>query len=140
MVAPIVIRNPIMTLTQLVAGVPTGSPVDVSDDVASVELTPSIATSDIKTFSGNYQTAEAPTWEGSATIVINEDTSTNWTPLVGETVRAKLYDRGADTTRYRQFDTEILFDPTLGGPTEPGEARSFDMALPMLSAPTWVEP
>jgi hypothetical protein len=138
--APIIIRKPVMTLETLVAGVPTGTPVDVSDDVSKVELTPSIATSDVKTFAGTYQSADEPTWAGSASIVVNDDTSTNWTPLVGQQVRAKLYDRGSDTTRYRQFDTEILIDPTIGGPTEPGNPRTYDLTLPIIGAPTWVEP
>jgi hypothetical protein len=140
MVAPIIIRNPVMSLVELVDGTPTGTPVDVSDDVSVVELTPTIPTTDVKTFSGTYQSSGDPTWAGKATIVVNEDTSTNWAGLIGKAVRAKLYDRGADTTRYRQFDTEILFDPTLGGPTEPGTARSYDLTLPISSAPTWVEP
>jgi hypothetical protein len=140
MTAPIVIRNPIMSLVELIAGVPTGTPVDVSDDVSKVELTPTIPTTDVKTFSGVYQSSGDPTWVGKATIVVNEDTSSNWGPLIGKTVRAQLFDRGADTTRYRQFDTEILIDPTLGGPTEPGAARSYDLTLPISAPPTWVEP
>lgn len=140
MAAPIIIRNPVLTLTELVAGVPTGTPVDVSDDVQVAELEPDIQTSDVKTFSGTYQQAADPTWSGTLTIVVNEDTYTNWEPLVGKLVRAKLYDRGADTTRYRQFDTEVIINPGIGGPTEPGEARSFDITLPITSAVTYVEP
>ena len=133
MVAPIIVRNPILTLTQLVAGVPTGSPVDVSDDVAKVELAPTIPTSSVQTFSGKYQQAEDVEWAGTASIVVNEDTSTNWTPLVGELVRCKLYDR-SELTWYRQFDSEVIFDPGLGGPTAPGGARRSRRAgIPGLS-------
>lgn len=139
MAAPIIIRNPVATLTQLVAGTPTGSPVDVSDDVSKVELTPSVPTTNVQTFSGKYQQAGDVEWAASATIVVNADTSENWADLVGEQVRVKLYDR-SDLTSYRQFDSEILFDPALGGPTQPGQARSFDMALPVLSAVTYVTP
>lgn len=140
MAAPIIIRNPIMTLTQLVAGVPTGTPVDVSDDVSVVELTPDIPTTSVKTFSGNYQQAGDADWSCQATIVVNEDTYSNWDPLVGELVRVKLFDRGADATRYRQFDSEVIINPGIGGPTEPGEARSYDLPMPVTAAPTYVEP
>ena len=71
MVAPIIIRNPILTLTKLVDGTPTGSPVDVSDDVAKVELAPTIPTSTVSTFSGKYQTADDVEWAGTASIVVN---------------------------------------------------------------------
>lgn len=139
-VAPIVVRNPILTLQELAAGVPTGTAVDVSDDVSSVELEPDVPTDDITTFSGTYQTAGDVTWSGSVTIVRNLDTYANWDALVGKTVRAKLFDKGADATRFRQFDTEVIFNPGLGGTTEPGEPSSFDMALPVLSDVTYVEP
>lgn len=139
-VAPIVVRNPVLTLQELAAGVPTGTAVDVSDDVSTVELEPDVPTDDITTFSGTYQTAGDATWSGSVTIVRNLDTYANWDALVGKSVRAKLYDKGADMTRYRQFDTEVIFNPGLGGSTEPGEASSFDMALPILSDVTYVEP
>jgi len=139
MVAPIVIRDPVMSIAVLTAGVP-GTYVDVSDDVQALELEPDVPTTDVTTFSGIYQTAGAVSWAATATIVVNADTFTNWETLVGESVRIKVYDRGADTTRYRQFDSEIVFNPGLGGPTEPGEARSFDMALPVLSDVTYVEP
>lgn len=140
MVAPIIIRNPSMTIQELAAGVPTGTPVDVSDDVAVVELEPDIQTSDVKTFSGTYQQAADPTWTGTLTIVVNEDTYSNWQALVGKLVRCKVYDRGADTTRYRQFDSEVVINPGIGGPTEPGEARSFDLTMPVTSDVTYVEP
>lgn len=136
MVAPIIIRNPIMTLTKLVDGTPTGAAIDVSDDVSKLELTPTIPTSNVQTFSGNYQTAGDPTWAAAATIVVNEDTQSNWAPIVGEQVRVKVQDR-TDSPAFRTFDSEILFDPAIGGPTQPGQARSFDMALPVLSAVTW---
>ena len=140
MVAPIIIRNPTMSLDILTAGTPAGAPVDVSDDVAVLELTPSVTTKDVKTFSGTYQSAGEPTWSGRIKIVVNEDTYSNWDALVGEQVRAKVLDRGADTARYRQFDTEILINPGIGGPTEPGSERSFDMVLPIIAAPTYIEP
>lgn len=139
MAAPIIIRNPILSITKLVAGVPTGSPVDVSDDVSKVELTPTIPTSTVSTFSGKYQTADDPEWAGTASIVVNADTGTNWEPLVGSPVQVKLTDRGDTLGTYRQFDSEILFNPALGGPTQPGQPRSYDMVLPVLSAVTLVE-
>lgn len=139
MAAPIIIRNPILSITKLVAGVPTGSPVDVSDDVSKVELTPTIPTSTVSTFSGKYQTADDPEWAGTASIVVNADTGTNWEPLVGSPVQVKLTDRGDTLGTYRQFDSEILFNPALGGPTQPGQPRSYDMVLPVLSAVTLIE-
>lgn len=135
MTAPLIIRDPIATITKLVAGVETGAAVDVSDDVAKVELTPTVPTTNVQTFSGKYQQAGDPEWAGSASIVNNEDLEANWTPLVGFQVRIKLFDR-AELTTYRTFDSEILFNPALGGPTAPGAARTFDMALPVLSQPT----
>ena len=139
MAAPIVIRNPILTLTKLVDGTPTGAAVDVSDDVGKVELTPTIPTTTVSTFSGKYVQADDPEWAGTASIVVNADTGTNWAPLVGFRARAALSDRGDAAGTYRQFDTEILFNPALGGPTQPGQARAFDMVLPVLSAITLVE-
>lgn len=136
MVAPIIIRNPVATLTKLVDGTPTGTAVDVSDDVAKVELSPTVPTTTVQTFSGKYQQSGDVEWAATASIVVNEDTSTNWAPLVGEMVRVKLYDRGADLTVFRQFDSEILIDPALGGPTEPGAARAYDLTLPVLGAVT----
>lgn len=138
MVAPIIIRNPILSLAPLVDGVP-GTAVDVSDDVSKVELTPTIGTTDVVTFSGTYQSANDPTWAGTASIVVNEDTGANWAPLVGSRVRAQLSDRGDVAGTYRQFDSEILINPGLGGPTQPGQARGFDMVLPVISAVTLVE-
>jgi len=137
MVAPIIIRNPVATLTELVGGTPTGTPVDVSDDVAKVELTPTIPTVTVTTFSGKYQQSDAVEWAATASIVVNEDTSDNWTPLVGSAVRVALYDRG-DLTWYRQFDTEVQINPALGGPTGPGAARAYDLTLPVLSDVTIV--
>lgn len=136
---PIIIRNPIITLTELVDGVPTGSPVDVSEDTSKVELAPTIPTTTVQTFAGKFQQAGDVEWAGTISIVVNEDTSTNWAPLVGSKVRAKVYDR-SDLTWYRQFDSEVLFDPGLGGPTAPGAARAFDMVLPVLSAVSLVTP
>lgn len=136
---PIVIRNPIITLTELVAGVPTGAAVDVSEDTSKVELAPTVPTSQVQTFAGKFTQAGDVEWAGTISIVVNEDTSDNWAPLVGSRVRAKVYDR-SDLTWYREFDTEVLFDPGLGGPTQPGQARAFDMVLPVLSQPTLVTP
>jgi len=139
MTAPLIIRNPVATLTKLVDGVETGAAVDVSDDVAKVELTPSIPTTNVQTFSGKYQQAADPEWTSSVSIVHNEDLEANWTPLVGFPVRVKLFDRG-DLTTYRTFDTEILFNPAIAGPTAPGQARTFDMTLPVESQPDIVTP
>src|SRR5687767_3258359 len=77
-VAPIVVRNPILTLQELAAGVPTGTAVDVSDDVSAVSLDPDVPTDDITTFSGTYQSAGDVAWSGEATIVVNVDTYANW--------------------------------------------------------------
>jgi hypothetical protein len=139
MVAPLIIRNPIATLTKLVAGVESGAAVDVSDDVSKVELTPSLPTSNVQTFSGKYQQTGDVEWAGSATIVHNEDLDANWTPLVGFPVRVKLYDR-QDQTVYRTFDSEVVFNPALGGPTQPGQARTYDYVLPVQSQPSIVTP
>lgn len=139
MTAPLIIRNPIATITKLVDGVETGAAVDVSDDVSKVELTPTLPTTNVQTFSGKYQQAGDPEWAGSVSIVYNEDIEANWTPLVGFPVRVKLYDR-QELTTYRTFDSEVLFNPALGGPTQPGQARTFDMVMPVLSQPDIVTP
>ena len=77
----------------------------------------------------------------SLSIVVGDDTEDNWTPLVGQKVQAQVFDRGpaASGDKYRAFDTEILFDPSLGGSTDVEErARAFDVDLPVLSTPVWM--
>jgi hypothetical protein len=135
---PIIIRRPVMTVQALdpATGSPTGTPTDVSEDVASVTLTPSVATSSIKTFAGNFTSADEPEWGAATTaIVVNADTSTNWAPLVGERVEVIVKDRQADTEG-RRFESEVLYNPALAGITQPGQARTSDFPLPVLSAVT----
>ena len=70
-------------------------------------------------------------------MTVNADTDSNWSPLVGKTVRAELYDR-TDATKYRTFDTQINLNPSLYGPTTPGEARTFSFDVAVLSEVEWV--
>lgn len=134
---PIIIRHPTMSVQSLdAAGAPTGSAVDISPDVAQVTLTPTVPQTTITTFAGKFTATDDPEW-GAATvgIVVNEDTATNWAPLVGDRVQVKIFDRG-ELTWWRQFESEIIYNPALAGITQPGSARTSDYPLPVLSGVT----
>ena len=140
MVAPIIIRKPVFRVAAYGTGGALDPPVDLSDDVSAVELTPDVAIDTVSTFTGKFRVADDPEWSATLSIVVNEDTTTNWAPLVGKKVEAQVFDVGPASTgdSYRAFDTEILLDPSLGGSTDVEErARAFDMDIPVLSEPSW---
>ena len=139
MVAPIIIRNPLLHLQPLDEdGADDGALVDVSCDMASVELTPETPTIDVTTFCGNFSIPDDVSITATLEVTINADTDANWSALVNKTVRAELYDR-SDASRYRTFDTIVPINPSLYGPTTPGEARTFSFDVAVLSAVAWVE-
>ena len=133
MVAPIIVYRPLLHLQPLdEAGADDGAAVDVSCDMSSVELTVDTPTTDVTTFCGNFQIPDDITVGATFEVTVNADTNANWSALVGRTVRAELYDR-TDSTTYRTFDTQIMLNPALYGPTTPGEARTFSFDLAVLS-------
>ncbi len=133
MVAPIIIRNPTMLILPWDATGTPGTPVDVSSDVASVEISPDVPQDVVSTFAGKFTALDEPEW-GSATvaIVVNEDTHTTWETLVGSKCQVQIKDR-PELTWYRAFDSEIVYNPGLAGITEPGQPRTSDYQLPILS-------
>lgn len=138
--ALIIVKNPTMVLQPLDEnGDPSGAPVDVSCDVQSAELDASVPTSSVTTFCGTFQTAGDPEIGFTVTVVVQDDTNTRWASLVGDSVEVQLKDRTTDTT-YRSFTSLVPLNPALYGPTEPGEPRSFDFDMPVLSEVTIVTP
>jgi hypothetical protein len=138
---PIIIRKPIFRVAPYGVDDILQPPVDLSADVSAVELSPDVAIDTVSTFTGKFRVADEPEWSATISIVVTEDTSTNWAPLVGQKVQAQVFDKGPAATgdRYRAFDTEILLDPSLGGSTDVEErARAYDIDLPVLSVPEWV--
>lgn len=120
-------------------GVPVvAGAVEVSCDFQTVELTPDQPINNVPTFCGTFQTPGDVTWSASFGVVVLDDTSTRWAPLVGKLVNVKVWDR-ATSTSSRQFRSQIGFDPSLGGPTDPeasGRTLEFDVAV--LTTPVWV--
>ena len=140
MAGPIIIRKPVFRVAPYGTGGTLQPPVDLSDDVSAVELSPDVAIDTVSTFTGKFRVADEPEWSATVSIVVTDDTSTNWEPLVGQKVQAQIFDKGPAETgaRYRIFDTEILLDPSLGGSTDVEErARAYDVDLPVLSVPAW---
>ena len=138
MTAPIIIYRPELYLQPVDEdGNPDGSGVDVTCDMMSVELTPDIPIDDVTTFCGAFQTVGEVVTSASLEVAVNADTDTRWSALVGRQVEARIWDRN-DSTSYRQFLTQIPINPSLYGPTTPGEARSFSFDVPVLSAVEWV--
>lgn len=139
MTAPIIVRNPLLHLQPLDdAGADDGALVDVSCDMASVELGVDTPTVDVTTFCGNFSIPDEISIEATLEVTVNADTDANWSPIVGRTVRAELYDR-TDATRYRTFTTVVPINPSLYGPTTPGEARTFSFTVAVLSDVAWAE-
>lgn len=139
MTMPIVIRRPKLLLQKLDAtGEPTiDPPVDVSCDVIAVELVPEQDIERTETFCGSFPLVGDVETTATITAVATADTSSNWAPLIGSSVEARLYDRH-DSTKYRKFRTEIPFDPSLYGPTDATEdVRSFDFDVPVYEGPEW---
>lgn len=138
MVAPIIVYRPLLHLQPLDEdGEDEGSPVDVSCDMSSVELTVDAPLTEVKTFCGNFQIPDDIVPGATFEVTVNSETDANWSALVGLTVRAELYDR-TDASRYRTFNTQIMLNPSLYGPTTPGEARTFSFDVAVLSAVEWV--
>lgn len=137
MVAPIIVYRPLLHLQPLDEdGADDGAAVDVSCDMNSVELTVDSPITDVKTFCGNFQIPDDITAGATFGVTVNGETDANWSALVGKRVRAELYDR-TDSTKYRAFETQIQLNPSLYGPTTPGEAREFDFDVAVLSEVTW---
>ena len=110
----------------------------MSCDVVAVELTPDVSIERVVTFCGSFPVAGEVENSATITAAITPDTEANWGPLVGSSLEARVYDR-FDSTKYRKFRTELLFDPSLYGPTDAGEQmRSFDFDVPVYDGPEWV--
>lgn len=136
---PIIVYRPTLFLQPLnAAGADVGSPEDVSCDMASVELSPETPTIDVSTFCGNYSLPGEVSVAATFEVAVNTDTDANWAPLVGVTCRAELRDKATDT-KYRTFTTVIPINPSLYGPTNPGEARQFSFDVPVLSEVEWAQ-
>ena len=139
MTAPIIIRKPLLHLQPLDEdGADDVAAVDVSCDMQSVELSPDTPTIEVSTFCGNFSVPDEVKIEATFEVAVNADTDANWSALVGKSVRAEVYDRD-DAVRYRTFDTIIPINPSLYGPTTPGETRSFSFEVPVLSEVAWAD-
>lgn len=137
MTAPVIIYRPLLHLQPLDdAGADDGAAVDVSCDMSSVELSVDTPLTDVTTFCGRFQVPGEIGVTATLEVTNNADTDANWAALVGVRVRAELYDR-TDATKYRTFETQIPLNPSLYGPTTPGEARAFSFDVPVLSDVEW---
>ena len=134
---PVIVYRPVLILQPLDEdGDPDGAAVDVSCDMESVELGIDSPMIEGSTFCGPYSVPDDIQESASFTVAVASDTTTRWTPLVGKTVEARVKDRG-DGSAYRKFQTIILFDPSLYGTTQPGEARTVDFDVAVLTSPEW---
>ena len=138
MTAPIIIYRP-QTYIQPVdeLGAEDGDGADVTCDLMSLELTPDIPIDEVTTFCGAFQTVGEVVTSASLEVAVNADTNARWAPLVGKLVEVRVWDR-QDSANYRQFTSQIPINPSLYGPTTPGEARSFSFDIPVTSAVEWV--
>lgn len=137
---PIVVYRPTVLLQPLdAAGDPDGAAVDVSCDFQSIELTVDTPVTTIKTFCGSAQVPDDPEIGCDCTVAVNDATSGRWSGLVGDSVEVQVKDRSTDTS-YRRFQSQVPINPALYGTTEPGEARTVDFSLPVLSDVTVVTP
>lgn len=137
MTAPIIIYRPELHIQPLDEnGDPDGAVVDVTCDMQSVELTPDIPIDDVTTFCGAFQTVGEVVTSASLETAVNADTNGRWSGLVGKMVEMRLWDRG-EAANYRKWTSQIPVNPSLYGPTTPGEARSFSFDVPVLSAVEW---
>jgi hypothetical protein len=136
---PIIIKDPMLLFQKLDAtGDPTvDAPVDVSEDVTSVEIGFSQDIGTITTFTGSFRIPGEVVNSATISCVITSDTETNWSDLMGLSVEARVYDRG-DATKYRAFATQLDVDPSLYGSTTPGEAREVDIEIPVFGDVAWV--
>lgn len=137
---PIIVYRPTMVLQPLdAAGDPSGAAVDVSCDIVSVELSPDTPVSSVTTFCGTFQVPGDIEVSCSVEVAVNEDTSSRWASLVGDSVQVQVKDRTSDTD-YRAFVSQVPLNPALYGPTQPGESRQFSFDMPVLSDVTEVTP
>lgn len=137
MTAPIVIYRPELHIQPLDEdGDPDGAAVDVTCDIMSVELTPDVPINDVTTFCGAFQTPGEVVVSASIEFAVNADTDGRWSALVGQRVQMQLWDR-TDATSYRAFESQVVVNPSLYGPTTPGEVRSHTVDFPVSSEVTW---
>lgn len=137
MTAPIVIYRPVLILQPLDEnGDPDGAAVDVSCDMESIELGVESPQIEVTNFCGTYQVPDDIAESATFGVIVGEDTDTRWSGLVGDTVEARVKDRGA-SNKYRKFQTMILLNPSLYGVTQPGEARTIEFDVPVLTSPEW---
>lgn len=136
----IVVKDPTLVLQPIDEnGDPDGASVDVSCDVSTVELGVDTPTTSVTTFCGTSQIPGDVEVSCSITAVVNAGTNGRWAGLVGDMVEVQVKDRTTDTT-YRAFTSQVPLNPALYGPTTPGEARSFDFDMPVLSDVAIVTP
>jgi len=139
MVAPIIVKNPLLHLQPLTdEGADDGALVDVSCDMSSVEIGIDTPTIEAVTFCGSFSIPDEPTVTATLEVTVNNDTDANWSAIVGKMVRAELYDR-TDASRYRTFDTIVPINPSLYGPTKPGETRTFSFDVAVLGPVAWAD-
>lgn len=137
---PIVVYRPTLVLQPLdAAGAPSGSPVDVSCDMVSAELTVDTPVTTLKTFCGTAQIPDDVEVGCELEVAVNGTTNSRWAALVGDSVEVQIKDRTTDTS-YRAFDSIIPLNPALYGPDTPGEARQFTFNIPVLSEVAIVTP
>lgn len=137
MTAPIIVYRPVLILQPLDEnGDPDGAAVDVSCDMESVEIGLDTPTIDGNNFCGPWSVPDDIQESAVFTVQVGEDTNTRWAALVGKTVEARVKDRGASPD-YRKFQTFIIVNPSLYGTTQPGEARTVDMDMAVLTSPEW---
>jgi hypothetical protein len=135
---PIVVYRPTLLLQPLDEnGDPDGAAVDVSCDMASVELGVDQPLITVPTFCGKYSIPDDIEESATFDVTVNDETYARWAPLVGVQVQAQLKDRETDAD-HRAFTTEIRINPALYGPTTPGEARTISFDVPILSSPELV--
>jgi hypothetical protein len=133
---PIIVYRPTLVAQELdAAGDPSGSPIDVSCDMVSVELSPDVPLSTTTTFCGTFQNPGDLEVSCTLEVAVNDETLARWAPLVGAPVEFHLQDKGTDTTM-RVFNSFVSFNPGLYGPDQPGEARSYSFDVPVTSAVT----
>ena len=137
---PIVTYRPTVILQPLdAAGDPSGASVDVSCDFESIELTVDTPVTTITTFCGTVQIPGELEVGCDCTVAVNDATSGRWAALVGDSVEVQIKDRTTDTS-YRRFVSQVPLNPALYGVTEPGEPRTVDFSLPVLSDVTTETP
>lgn len=137
MTAPIVIYKPQLKFQPFDdAGDPDGDPVDLTCDASTAELGVTTPTTTVSTFCGKFQVPGDIEESATVSITVNPDTDDNWSDILGVTGEMQVYDR-QDATKYRKFTTLIVANPSLYGATTPGEVRTVDLDLPVLSPIAW---